>query len=152
VIQKSVFKALGDCADTLPEAEAVPETVCRAERPLKVRLVHADPLHRFRSIAGREEEPRTLHDSMIETNNARRKNSTARRSFNLPTNKSLRGEHGRVDVDMLAPNYSFVSAQGKLDLPAWAYVSHIMDVTLDDLYAELPQEVVQGGLRFLLRR
>src|SRR5438445_13472761 len=54
------------CADTLPEAQAVLETGLSREIPTEVRLVHADPLHRFRFDRGRREGLERFIDSMIE--------------------------------------------------------------------------------------
>ena len=44
------------CADTLPESKAVLETGLSRGIPTEVRLVHADPLSRFRVARGSKEE------------------------------------------------------------------------------------------------
>ena len=54
------------CADTLPEALAALETGLARGIPTKVRLVHANPLHRFRVHRGRRDELERFIDSMIE--------------------------------------------------------------------------------------
>src|SRR5436853_7007341 len=48
------------CADTLPEAQAVLETGLSRGSPTEVRLVHADPLRRFRVDRGPREEPESF--------------------------------------------------------------------------------------------
>src|SRR5207248_3345606 len=53
------------CADTLPESQAVLETGLSRGIPTEVRLVHADPLHRFRVDRGSHEELERFVDSMI---------------------------------------------------------------------------------------
>src|SRR5439155_19095740 len=54
------------CADTLPESRAVLETGLARGIPTEVRLVHADPLNRFRVERGPREELERFIDSMIE--------------------------------------------------------------------------------------
>jgi MoaA/NifB/PqqE/SkfB family radical SAM enzyme len=54
------------CADTLPESKAVLETGLSRGIPTEVRLVHADPLNRFRVARGSKEELEEFVDSMIE--------------------------------------------------------------------------------------
>src|SRR5438552_18373321 len=54
------------CADTLPESRAVLETGLSRGIPTEVRLVHADPLNRFRVDRGSRDELERFIDSMIE--------------------------------------------------------------------------------------
>src|SRR5437667_7707114 len=54
------------CQDTLPESKAVLETGLSRGIPTEVRLVHADPLSRFRVARGSKEELEKFVDSMIE--------------------------------------------------------------------------------------
>src|SRR5438445_7151083 len=68
------------CADTLPESEAVLETGLSRGIPTEVRLVHADPLHRFRVNRGSREELERFIDSMIERK---------RRGEKMPTSEAI---------------------------------------------------------------
>src|SRR5436190_2572460 len=132
------------CADTLPESKAVLETGLSRGIPTEVRLVHADPLNRFRVARGSKEELEEFIDSMIERK---------RRGEKIHTNEAilsyqrslLRGE--RVDWTCMAGyKLFFVSAQGKFWICSMVHTDkHIMDVTLDDLYANYRKKSCQEG-------
>jgi len=80
------------CADTLPESQAVLETGLSRGIPTEVRLVHADPLHRFRVDRGRREELERFIDSMIERKRRGEKIHTSEAILNYQRSL-LRGEH-----------------------------------------------------------
>ncbi len=119
--------------------------------PTEVRLVHADPLSRFRVARGSKEELEGFVDSMIERK---------RRGEKIHTNEAilsyqrslLRNEP--VDWTCTAGyKLFFVSAQGKFWICSMVHTEkHIMDITLDDLYANNRKKVVPGRVRRLLRR
>jgi MoaA/NifB/PqqE/SkfB family radical SAM enzyme len=132
------------CADTLPEAQAVLETGLSRGIPTEVRLVHADPLQRFRVDRGRREELERFIDSMIERKRRGEKIHTSEAILSYQRSL-LRGE----PVDWTcAAGYKlfFVSAQGKFWICSMVHTDkHIMDVTLDDLYANYRKKSCQEG-------
>src|SRR4030095_6777262 len=132
------------CADTLPESEAVLETGLSRGIPTEVRLVHADPLRRFRVDRGQREELERFIDSMIERKRRGEKIHTS--EVILDYQRSLlRGEHVEWTC---AAGYKlfFVSAQGKFWICSMVHTNkHIMDVTLDDLYANYKKKSCQEG-------
>src|SRR5499427_2171650 len=132
------------CADTLPEAQAVLETGLSRGIPTEVRLVHADPLRRFRVDRGQREELERFIDSMIERKRRGEKIHTSEAILNYQRSL-LRGEHVEWTC---AAGYKlfFVSAQGKFWICSMVHTDkHIMDVTLDDLYANYRKKSCQGG-------
>ena len=132
------------CADTLPESEAVLETGLSRGIPTEVRLVHADPLHRFRVDRGRREELERFIDSMVERKRRGEKIHTSEAILNYQRSL-LRGEH--VEWTCVAGyKLFFVSAQGKFWICSMVHTDkHIMDVTLDDLYANYRKKSCQEG-------
>jgi MoaA/NifB/PqqE/SkfB family radical SAM enzyme len=132
------------CADTLPESQAVLETGLSRGIPTEVRLVHADPLHRFRVDRGRREELEGFIDSMIERKRRGEKIHTSEAILNYQRSL-LRGE--RVEWTCMAGyKLFFVSAQGKFWICSMVHTDkHIMDVTLDDLYANFRKKSCQEG-------
>jgi MoaA/NifB/PqqE/SkfB family radical SAM enzyme len=132
------------CADTLPEAQAVLETGLSRGIPTEVRLVHADPLHRFRVDRGPREELERFIDSMIERKRRGEKIHTSEAILNYQRSL-LRGEH--VEWTCVAGyKLFFVSAQGKFWICSMVHTDkHIMDVTLDDLYANYRKKSCQEG-------
>src|SRR5437016_4782634 len=130
------------CADTLPESRAVLETGLSRGIPTEVRLVHADPLHRFRVERGPREELERFIDSMIERKRRGEKIHTSEAILNYQRSL-LRGE--RVEWTCMAGyKLFFVSAQGKLWLCSMVHTDkHIMDVTLDDLYPNYRKKACQ---------
>ena len=132
------------CADTLPESRAVLETGLSRGIPTEVRLVHADPLNRFRVDRGPREELETFIDSMIERKRRGEKIHTSEAILNYQRSL-LRGEH--VDWTCMAGyKLFFVSARGKFWICSMVHTDkHIMDVTLDDLYANYRKKSCQEG-------
>ncbi len=132
------------CADTLPEAEAVLETGLSRGIPTEVRLVHADPLQRFRVDRGRREELERFIDSMIERKRRGEKIHTSEAILNYQRSL-LRGEHVEWTC-MAGYKLFFVSAQGKFWICSMVHTDKdIMDVTLDDLYANYRKKSCQEG-------
>jgi MoaA/NifB/PqqE/SkfB family radical SAM enzyme len=132
------------CADTLPESQAVLETGLSHGIPTEVRLVHADPLHRFRVDPGRREELERFIDSMIERKRRGEKIHTSEAILNYQRSL-LRGEHVEWTC-MAGYKLFFVSAQGKFWICSMVHTDkHIMDVTLDDLYANYHKKSCQEG-------
>jgi len=132
------------CADTLPEAQAVLETGSSRGIPTEVRLVHADPLNRFRVDRGPREELERFIDSMIERKRRGEKIHTSEAILNYQRSL-LRGEHVEWTC---AAGYKlfFVSAQGKFWICSMVHTDkHIMDVTPDDLYANYRKKSCQEG-------
>ena len=132
------------CADTLPESEAVLETGLLRGIPTEVRLVHADPMNRFRVDRGPREEVERFIDSMIERKRRGEKIHTSEAILNYQRSL-LRGEH--VEWTCVAGyKLFFVSAQGKFWICSMVHTDkHIMDVTLDDLYANYRKKSCQEG-------
>jgi MoaA/NifB/PqqE/SkfB family radical SAM enzyme len=132
------------CADTLPESKAVLETGLARGIPTEVRLVHADPLSRFRVERGNKAELEAFIDSMIDRK---------RRGEKIHTNEAilqyqkslLRNEP--VDWTCTAGyKLFFVSAQGKFWECSMVHgEKHIMDVTPEDLYANYRKKSCQAG-------
>ena len=132
------------CADTLPESEAVLETGLSRGIPTEVRLVHADPLQRFRVDRGRREELESFIDSMIERKRRGEKIHTSEAILNYQRSL-LRGEHVEWTC-MAGYKLFFVSAQGKFWICSMVHTDkHIMDVTLDDLYGNYRKKSCQKG-------
>jgi len=132
------------CADTLPEAQAVLETGLSRGIPTEVRLVHADPLRRFRVDRGQREELEQFIDSMIERKRRGEKIHTSEAILNYQRSL-IREEHVEWTC---AAGYKlfFVSAQGKFWICSMVHTNkHIMDVTLDDLYANYKKKSCQKG-------
>jgi len=132
------------CADTLPESQAVLETGLSRGIPTEVRLVHADSLRRFRVDRGAREELERFIDSMIERKRRGEKIHTSEAILNYQRSL-LRGEH--VEWSCVAGyKLFFVSAQGKFWICSMVHTDkHIMDVTLDDLYANYRKKSCQEG-------
>ena len=132
------------CADTLPESRAVLETGLSRGIPTEVRLVHADPLQRFRVDRGPREELERFIDSMIEQKRRGEKIHTSEAILNYQRSL-LRGEHVEWTC-MAGYKLFFVSAQGKFWVCSMVHTDkHIMDVTLDDLYANYRKKSCQEG-------
>src|SRR5213594_5061671 len=132
------------CADTLPESQAVLETGLSRGIPTEVRLVHADPLRRFRVDRGAREELERVIDSMIERKRRGEKIHTSEAILNYQRSL-LRGEHVEWTC-MAGYKLFFVSAQGKFWICSMVHTDkHIMDVTLDDLYANYRKKSCQEG-------
>jgi adenine C2-methylase RlmN of 23S rRNA A2503 and tRNA A37 len=132
------------CADTLPESKAVLETGLARGIQTEVRLVHADPLSRFRVERGNKQELEAFIDSMIERK---------RRGEKIHTNEAilqyqkslLRNEP--IDWTCTAGyKLFFVSAQGKFWECSMVHGDkHIMEVTPADLLANYRKKSCQAG-------
>jgi MoaA/NifB/PqqE/SkfB family radical SAM enzyme len=132
------------CADTLPESKAVLETGLSRGIPTEVRLVHADPLSRFRVERGSKEELEAFIDSMIERKRSGEKIHT--NEAILQYQKSLLRNEPVDWTCMAGYKLFFVSAQGKFWECSMVHTEkHIMDVTLDDLYANYRKKSCQSG-------
>jgi MoaA/NifB/PqqE/SkfB family radical SAM enzyme len=132
------------CADTLPESQAVLETGLSRGIPTEVRLVHADPLNRFRVERGPRGELERFIDSMIERKRRGEKIHTSEAILKYQRSL-LRGEHVEWTC-MAGYKLFFVSAQGKFWICSMVHTDkHIMDVTLDDLYANYRKKSCQEG-------
>src|SRR5437870_5529038 len=112
--------------------------------PTEVRLVHADPLRRFRVDRGRREELERFIDSMIERKRHGEKIHTSEAILNYQRSL-LRGDYVEWTC-MAGYKLFFVSAQGKFWICSMVHTDkHIMDVTLDDLYANYRKKSCQEG-------
>jgi MoaA/NifB/PqqE/SkfB family radical SAM enzyme len=132
------------CADTLSESEAVLETGLARGIPTEVRLVHADPLHRFRVARGSREELESFIDSMI----ARKKRGELIHTSEaiLQYQRSLIRNEPVEWTCAAGYKLFFVSAQGKFWECSMVHSQKsIMDITLDDLYANYRKKSCQEG-------
>lgn len=132
------------CADTLPESKAVLETGLSRGIPTEVRLVHADPLNRFRVERGSKEELLDFIDSMIERKRRGKKIHTSEAILNYQ--RSLLCNEPVEWTCLAGYKLFFVSAQGKFWICSMVHTDkHIMDVTPDDLYANNRKKSCQAG-------
>jgi MoaA/NifB/PqqE/SkfB family radical SAM enzyme len=132
------------CADTLSESEAVLETGLSRGIPTEVRLVHADPLQRFRVARGSKEELEKFIDSMIERKRRGEKIHTSEAILNYQRSL-LRNEPVEWTC---AAGYKlfFVSAQGKFWECSMKHSDkHIMDITPEDMLANYRKKPCQEG-------
>ena len=132
------------CADTLAESEAVLETGLSRGIPTEVRLVHADPMQKFRVARGNKEELEGFVDSMIERKKRGERIHTSEAILNYQRSL-LRNE--KVEWTCMAGyKLFFVSAQGKFWECSMVHTNKdIMDITLDDLYANYRKKSCQEG-------
>jgi MoaA/NifB/PqqE/SkfB family radical SAM enzyme len=132
------------CRDTLPESRAVLETGLARGIPTEVRLVHADPLSRYRVARGDRAELEAFLDSMIERKRRGEKIHTTEAI--LQYQRGLLREE-KVDWTCTAGyKLFFVSAQGKFWECSMVHTDkHIMDVTLADLYLNYRKKSCQEG-------
>src|SRR5439155_18983266 len=108
------------------------------------RLVHADPLHRFRVDRGRRAELERIIDPMIDRKRRGDKIHTCEAILNYQRSL-LRGEYVEWTC-MAGYKLFFVSAQGKFWICSMVHTDkHIMDVTLADLYANYRKKSCQEG-------
>src|SRR6476469_6293787 len=132
------------CADTLSESEAVLETGLSRGIPTEVRLVHADPLQRFRVARGSKEELEKFIDSMIERK--RRGEKIHTNEAILRYQKSLLRNEPVEWTCTAGYKLFFVSAQGKFWECSMKHSDkHIMDVTPEDLHANYRKKTCQAG-------
>jgi MoaA/NifB/PqqE/SkfB family radical SAM enzyme len=132
------------CQDTLPESRAVLETGLSRGIPTEVRLVHADPTNRFRVERGSREELEAFIDSLIERKRRGEKIHTTEAILNYQ--RSLLRNEPVEWTCMAGYKLFFVSAQGEFWICSMVHTDkHIMDVTLDDLYANNRKKSCQAG-------
>ncbi|MDQ6914057.1 MAG: radical SAM protein [Verrucomicrobiota bacterium] len=132
------------CKDTLPESRAVLETGLSRGIPTEVRLVHADPTNRFRVEQGPREEAEAFIEEMIERKRAGERIHTNEAVLRYQL-KLLRGEDHEWTCTA-GYKFFFVSARGKFWLCSMVHTEkNIMDVTLDDLYANYRKKECQKG-------
>jgi len=113
--------------------------------------VHADPMNRFRVDRGPREELERFIDSMIKRKRRGEKIHTSEAILNYQRSL-LRGEHVEWTC-MAGYKLFFVSAQGKFWICSMVHTDkHIMDVTLDDLYANYRKKSFQEACGRLLCR
>jgi hypothetical protein len=106
--------------------------------------------HRFRVDRGPREELERFIDSMIERKRRGEKIHTSEAILNHQRSL-LRGEHVEWTC-MAGYKLFFVSAQGKFLICSMVHTDkQIMDVTLDDLYANYRKKIVPERLSCLLR-
>jgi len=132
------------CEDTLPESRAVLETGLARGIPTEVRLVHADPLHRFRVKRGSREELEKFVDSMIERKRRGEKIHSSEAILNYQ--RSLLRNESVEWTCVAGYKLFFVSAQGKFWICSMVHTDkHILDVTPTDLYANYHKKSCQEG-------
>jgi len=132
------------CQDTLPESRAVLETGLSRGIPTEVRLVHADPLNRFRVERGSREELLEFVESMIERKRRGEKIHTNAAILNCQRSL-LKGESPEWTC-MAGYKLFFVSAQGMFWICSMVHTNkHILDVTPEDLYANYRKKSCQQG-------
>lgn len=132
------------CQDTLADSRAVLETGLSRGIPTEVRLVHADPLSRFRVERGSRAELEEFVDSMIERKRRGEKIHTSEAILNYQRSL-LRGEHVEWTC-MAGYKLFFVSAQGKFWICSMVHTDKdIMEVTPEDLYANYRKKSCQEG-------
>ena len=132
------------CEDTLADSRAVLLTGLERGIPTEIRLVHADPQRFFRVNRGDTTALRELLEWMI---------AAKRKGMKIHTNEAilqyqlglLNGE--RLDWTCTAGyKIFFVSAQGQFWLCSMQRnEKHIMDITLDDLFANYRKKACQDG-------
>src|SRR4051812_39214238 len=132
------------CADTLSESEEVLETGLARGIPTEVRLVHADPMQKFRVARGNKEELEGFIDSMIARKKRGEKIHTSEAILNYQ--RSLLRDEPVEWTCMAGYKLFFVSGQGKFWICSMVHTDRdIMDVTLDDLYANNRKKSCQQG-------
>src|SRR5439155_25951905 len=132
------------CADTLPESQAVLETGLSRGIPTEVRLVHADPLHRFRVDRGRREELERFIDSMIERRRRGEKIHTSEAILNYQ--RSLLRREYVVCTCMGGYILLCVSAQEKIMIFIMLHMDKlIIVVTIDEVFVNHQQICLKQG-------
>ena len=138
------------CQDTLPESKAVLETGFSRGIPTEVRLVHADPLSRFRVARGSREELEEFVDSLIERKRAGEKIHTNEAILNYQ--RSLLRERARgMDLHGGLQTFLCLRAGKILGVQHGAHGQTHSRYHAGRSLRELPQEDLPGGLRCLLR-
>ena len=132
------------CQDTLPESTAVLETGLSRGIPTEVRLVHADPTSFYRVQRGSPEALKNFIEWMIQRKQNGEKIHT--NEAVLDYQLSLLSGNPTEWTCMAGYKLFFVSAQGKFwECSMVKTEQHIMDITLDDLYANYRKKPCQAG-------
>ena len=132
------------CEDTLPESTAVLETGLARGIPTEVRLVHADPKSFYRVQRGSPEALKNFIEWMIQRKQDGEKIHTNEAILDYQLSL-LRGEPTEWTC-MAGYKLFFVSAQGKFwECSMVKTEKHIMDIALDDLYANYRKKPCQVG-------
>ncbi|HSH37528.1 MAG TPA: radical SAM protein, partial [Chthoniobacterales bacterium] len=132
------------CQDTLPESTAVLETGLARGIPTEVRLVHADPTSFYRVQRGSPEALKNFVEWMIQ----RKQNGEKIHTNEAVLNYQLSLLNGTPTDWTCMAGYKlfFVSAQGKFwECSMVKTDKHIMDITLDDLFANYRKKPCQAG-------
>ena len=132
------------CQDTLPESTAVLETGLERGIATEVRLVHADPTSFYRVQRGSPEALKNFVEWMIQ----RKQNGEKIHTNEAVLNYQLSLLNGQPTEWTCMAGYKlfFVSAQGKFwECSMVKTDKHIMDITLDDLYANYRKKPCQAG-------
>lgn len=132
------------CQDTLPESTAVLETGLSRGIPTEVRLVHADPTSFYRVQRGSPEALKNFIEWMIVRKKAGEKIHT--NEAVLDYQLSLLNGTPTDWTCMAGYKLFFVSAQGKFwECSMVKTEKHIMEITLDDLFANYRKKPCQAG-------
>src|SRR5439155_22157208 len=108
------------------------------------RQDNADPSQRFRVDRGHRQELESFIDSMVQRKRRGEKIHTSEAILNYQR-RLPRGEHVEWTC-MAGYKLFFVSAQGKFWICSMVHTNKdIMDVTLDDLYANYRKKSCQEG-------
>ena len=132
------------CQDTLPESTAVLETGLARGIPTEVRLVHADPTSFYRVQRGSPEALKNFIEWMIQ----RKQNGEKIHTNEAVLDYQLSLLNGKPTEWTCMAGYKlfFVSAQGKFwECSMVKTDKHIMDITLDDLFANYRKKPCQAG-------
>ena len=132
------------CQDTLPESTAVLETGLARGIPTEVRLVHADPTSFYRVQRGSPEALKNFIEWMIQ----RKQNGEKIHTNEAVLDYQLSLLNGTPTDWTCMAGYKlfFVSAQGKFwECSMVKTDKHIMDITLDDLFANYRKKPCQAG-------
>ena len=132
------------CQDTLPESTAVLETGLARGIPTEVRLVHADPTSFYRVQRGSPEALKNFIEWMIQ----RKQNGEKIHTNEAVLDYQLSLLNGTPTDWTCMAGYKlfFVSAQGKFwECSMVKTDKHIMDITLDDLFANYRKKPCQVG-------
>ena len=132
------------CQDTLPESTAVLETGLARGIPTEVRLVHADPTSFYRVQRGSPAALKNFIEWMIQ----RKQNGEKIHTNEAVLDYQLSLLNGQPTEWTCMAGYKlfFVSAQGKFwECSMVKTEKHIMDITLDDLFANYRKKPCQAG-------
>jgi MoaA/NifB/PqqE/SkfB family radical SAM enzyme len=132
------------CEDTIDESRAVLDTGLQRGIPTEVRLVHAGPDQRYRVGRGHSGRLEAMLEEMI---------ARKRRGEKIHTSEAILRyqlsllRHEPVEWTCMGGyKLFFVSAQGRFWICSMVHTDrHILDVTLEDLYANYRKKSCQDG-------